>query len=297
MQTVIGAFDDRSRAQQAADKLERGGFSRSDIHIEYSDEATRGASAGTTTTGTSAARTTTAGTTTAGTTAAGAARPSMTSDRRDRGFFSDFFSNLFGEEDYDRSRHYDEAVRRGHYVVVVDATDDASAARAVQMLHDAGAMDVDERARQWAAEGAKGGKLDVVQEELHVGKRELDKGGVRVIQRVSQKPVHEVVRLREERATVQRTPVDKPVRADAIDTFKEGTLEIHERTEEPVVAKTARVVEEVRVGKDVREREETIDDTLRRKDVEVQKINERTATERDRAYAANNPRDPNKRER
>lgn len=55
--------------------------------------------------------------------------------------------------------------------------------------------------------------------------------------------------------------------------------------EEPVVAKTARIVEEVRVGKEVREREETIEDTLRRKDVEVQRL----SGERERAVASDQP--------
>jgi hypothetical protein len=38
------------------------------------------------------------------------------------------------------------------------------------------------------------------------------------------------------------------------------------------VAKSARVVEEVRVGKQVQERDEVIEDTLRRKDVDVERV-------------------------
>lgn len=127
-----------------------------------------------------------------------------------------------------------------------------------------------------------------MQEELQVGKRTLDRGGVRVVQRVSEQPVREVVRLREEHAMVDRRAVDRPATAADLDTFKEGTIEVREMTEEPVVAKTARVVEEVRVGKEVREREETVEDRVRRKDVDVQRLDggSRGMVERERAVAS-----------
>jgi len=63
---------------------------------------------------------------------------------------------------------------------------------------------------------------------------------------------------------------------------------VRESAEEAVVGKTARVVEEVRVGKDVREREETIEDRVRRKDVDVERIG---GEQRERAVASNT-RDP-----
>jgi stress response protein YsnF len=52
-----------------------------------------------------------------------------------------------------------------------------------------------------------------------------------------------------------------------------------------VVAKTARVVEEVRVGKEVREREETIEDSVRRKDVDVERIAGQAGRVQDRERA------------
>jgi hypothetical protein len=69
---------------------------------------------------------------------------------------------------------------------------------------------------------------------------------------------------------------------------------VRETTEEPVVAKSARVVEEVRVGKDVQEREQTIEDTVRRKDVDVERMEGegRTSMERERAVASDTTRDP-----
>jgi stress response protein YsnF len=87
--------------------------------------------------------------------------------------------------------------------------------------------------------------------------------------------------LREERVHVERHPVDRPVEAGD-DAFREGTLEIKERGEEAVVSKTARVVEEVVVGKQVEEHTETINDTVRRTDVDVQEVNTKTTTDRNR---------------
>jgi uncharacterized protein (TIGR02271 family) len=80
------------------------------------------------------------------------------------------------------------------------------------------------------------------------------------------------VRLREESVHVERRPVDRPASEADLNAFEEGTIEIKTTAEEPVVSKRARVVEEVVVDKDVQERTETIQDTVRRKDVEVEDV-------------------------
>ena len=77
------------------------------------------------------------------------------------------------------------------------------------------------------------------------------------------------MRLREERVHVERRPVDRPVTASE-DAFEERTIEVSETDEEAVVAKEARVVEEVVVSKDAVEHEETVRDTVRRTEVEVE---------------------------
>ena len=56
---------------------------------------------------------------------------------------------------------------------------------------------------------------------------------------------------------------------DADDAFRERTIEVTATGEEAVVRKDARVVEEVVVGKTADERTETIQDTVRRTEVEV----------------------------
>jgi len=113
--------------------------------------------------------------------------------------------------------------------------------------------------------------IPVVQEELRVGKRVVQRGGVRVHSYLQERPVEEVVRLREERVNVQRVPVDRPATAADM-AFKNQTVDVTAMAEEPVVEKRARVVEEVRIGKEVDQRQETIKETVRRKDVKVENI-------------------------
>lgn len=275
MQTVIAGFNEQAEAERAADELVQRGFDRGDIHIEQPN--------------------------TTGSTKENEDK----GEDRSTGGISGFFSRLFGSDD-DYERHgstWNEAVRRGNFVVVVDAEDEGQATEAAQCLGELGAIDIDEQTSKWRAEGwtgstsetampnqsprgtlkGKEGVMNVVQEELKVGKRNVDMGGVRVVQRVSSKPVREVIHLRDERAVVNRRPVDRPAEAGDLSAFKEGSMEVRESAEEAVVSKSARVVEEVQVGKDVRERDEVIEDKLRRKDVDVERL---PAGERERAFAA-----------
>jgi uncharacterized protein (TIGR02271 family) len=123
--------------------------------------------------------------------------------------------------------------------------------------------------------------VPVVEERLAVGKREVEQGGVRVKTRVEERPVEEQVNLREEHARVERRPVDRPANeADIARAARGQSIEVTEMHEEPVVAKEARVVEEVVVGKEVEQRTETVRDTVRRTDVEVEKVEDRNASQK-----------------
>jgi uncharacterized protein (TIGR02271 family) len=112
--------------------------------------------------------------------------------------------------------------------------------------------------------------LPVVEEEIDVGKRQVEKGGVRVHSHVEERPVEAEVNLREERVHVERRPVDRPVTDADSAAFKEQSFEMRESAEEAVVRKRARVVEEVVIDKDVSEHTETIRDTVRRTDVDIE---------------------------
>jgi stress response protein YsnF len=90
-----------------------------------------------------------------------------------------------------------------------------------------------------------------------------------------EKPAEETIALKNERATVERRPVSRPATA-ADDAFKQKTIEIDETAEEPVVEKKSRVVEEVRVGKQAEEREQTVRDKVRSTEVHVERNGEKT---------------------
>jgi uncharacterized protein (TIGR02271 family) len=152
---------------------------------------------------------------------------------------------------------------------------------------DADRVDIDNRTnldRQDVVDSET--SLPIIEEQLNVGKRVVETGGVRLRSRIIEKPVEESLRLREEHVRVERHPVNRPASEADINGFREGTIEMTERSEVPVVNKEARVVEEVSLNKDVEEREETVRDTVRRTDVEVENLN-RTSdrlTDTDRVY-------------
>ena len=67
-----------------------------------------------------------------------------------------------------------------------------------------------------------GDTIKVVEENLQVGKREVETGGARVRSRIVERPVEESLRLREERVAVQRNPVNRPATDADLNTFQEG---------------------------------------------------------------------------
>ena len=142
----------------------------------------------------------------------------------------------------------------------------------------------DKEGRPRRVEGQEEVAIPVVQEDITIGKREVERGHVRIYSRVTEQPAEEAVRLREEKVTVERRPVDRPATdADFAAAAKE-VIEMTETAEEPVVTKRARVVEEVVVHKDVTEHTETVRGTVRHTDVEVTREPE-TTTEAKRGTA------------
>lgn len=126
--------------------------------------------------------------------------------------------------------------------------------------------------------------IQIVEEELAVGKRAVERGHIRVRSRIVETPVHDEVRLREEHVNVERRPVDRPVR-DADRALEDRTVEMTETDEEAVVGKRARVVEEVVVRKDVEDRVEQIDDTVRRTEVDIERNDDSDRAGTDRLAA------------
>jgi uncharacterized protein (TIGR02271 family) len=200
------------------------------------------------------------------------------------------------EED---SHVYAEGVRRGGSLVIARLSDD-DVDRGLEIMSSHRPVDIDERGSRWRQEGwsrydesagpytgtgltdaatsmrdanvttGTGDEtvIPIVEEQLSVGKREVDRGKVRVRSYVVETPVEETVRLRDESVHVERRKVDRPADVTA-DDFRERSIDVTESAEEAVVSKTARVTEEVVVSKDVTERTERVADTVRRTEVDV----------------------------
>lgn len=267
--TITAMFDDRADAEAAKERLQNARVDVNNVHIH--DKSSAGY------------------------------RDDGYSNHQDRGIW-DSVKNAFAP---DEDRHvYEEGVRRGGTLLTADVDDDC-VDEAVRVLEEANSIDIDERSSQWrasgwdyanagAATGATGGSafafgndqgvsseqpirdtndreevIPIVEEKLVVGKRDVNRGGVRVRSYVSETPVHEQVRLRNERVNVERRAVDQPLSTADGDAFRERTIDMTATGEEAVVGKTARVVEEVVVSKTAEEHVEDIADSVRKTEVEI----------------------------
>lgn len=266
--TVVGLFDSKADARAAMNELVQNGFVSDNIDISEGRSGDGVSSTTTTTTDTGSS-------------------------------IGNFFNHLFGD-DVATARNYSTVAEETDAIVTVHVDSQDRANSVAEIFDRHGAMDVDDRAmqnqqnvtqkvdtvqnqtttqNQTATQNrtAKQGEtIPVIEEELQVGKRQVETGGVRVRSRVIEKPVEETLRLRQERVIVNRNPVNRAVTDSDLSNFKEGSIEITERSEEAVVSKQARVVEEVSVGKQVEERDQVITDTVRRTDVDVEEINTTT---------------------
>ena len=252
-QTVIGVFDTKSQANSAKQALAKEGFSSSDIDVSsYGSHGSR--------------------------------HDNYHDD--DDNAIERFFENLFGDDDddYERRRTVGREVASRGNVVTVHTKSMDEAKRAAALLDRYGAIDMDDRYDQYQSDNFDADRnrnllndrfdgdidandtLEVVKEDVVIGKREVQTGGVTVRSHIIERPVEETIRLRTEHVSVTRTPVDRP--ADSAD-FRDRTISVKETTEEAVVSKQARVVEEIKVKKDVDTRTETIRETARETEVDI----------------------------
>ncbi|HEY0882492.1 MAG TPA: YsnF/AvaK domain-containing protein [Archangium sp.] len=257
--TVVAVFDEYNEAQGAVDELLVSGFNQNEIKLASED---------------------------------GTPRDFHVDDKPSTGGVKGFFQSLFGNDE--RSNLYDEAVKHGNFVVTAIAESDEKSAIASDILSHHHPVDIEQRWQEWFpgdlsmsatelndsriggqdfAEGRltdlESRAIPVVEEQVKIGKREVQRGGVRIYQRSSEIPIQQDLELSEERVIVDRVPVDR-VATDA--DFKDETFELREMKEEPVIQKQARVVEEVRIGKERTRRTERVREKARRTDVEVQQL-------------------------
>lgn len=272
--TLTALFDTRADAEAAKGRLEAASIDISGVHVH--DQTSTGYS-----------------------------ESSAYSTSENRGFWS----NLKGAFLPDEDRHtYEEGIKRGGALLTAEVDED-DADEAVRVLESANSIDLEDRTSNWKQSGwdydqnrgtstgtgagigsalglgssrdsdmsdrlttdrtGNEERIDVVEEELVVGKREVDRGGVRVRSYVVEKPVHESVRLHEEHVDVQRRPVDRKLDTSDVDAFRERDISMTETAEEAVVGKSARVVEEVVVRKEGSDRTEEISETVRRTEVDI----------------------------
>ena len=281
--TVTAFFDDRAEAEAARTRLTQ---SRIDVdRVQIIDKSHSGAGAG------------------------------GNGSTHGQGFWASLKSAFLPDED---GHAYEEGMRRGGYLLCAQVDED-QADEAIRILDEGGSVDFDQRREQWKSEGwsgfSGGGQsaaafdgqgtgmsgstsagttsgersnsveeqhIPIVEEELRVGKREVSRGGARVRSYIREIPVHEQVTLREEHVSVERRPVDQKIAATDLnsgDLFRDRTIEMTEKAEEAVVAKEARVREELVVKKTSEQHVEQIDDTVRRTEVELDE-NQRGAQDR-----------------
>ena len=89
-----------------------------------------------------------------------------------------------------------------------------------------------------------------------------------------EKPVEAQVTLHEEHVEIVRRAVADPAFVKDID-WTDRTIEIIETVEQPVISKSTHIAEEVVIGKKGTERVETVKDTVRRQQVEVEREHDR----------------------
>lgn len=112
-------------------------------------------------------------------------------------------------------------------------------------------------------------RVAVAEEQLTVGKREVELGAVEVRKTVTEEQQSIPVTLRREEVTVQeRDTAERPLRAGE-DAFQEGTIRVAVRGEEAVVAKEAVVTGEVVIDKQQTSDQRTVSDTVRKEHVDV----------------------------
>ncbi len=234
--------------------------------------------------------------------------------RKDEKGFWASLGDLF-MPDEDRAA-YAEGMNRGGSTVSV-TVDDTQSDEVADILDEHGSIDLDERETTWRSEGwngytqaaspamgtrdstaamgardatapmgvrdatASGGDsqaIPIVEEQLRVGKREVAGGRVKIRSYTVETPVEEQVTLRSKSVHVERRPVDRAATAADANLFQDHTIELEETREEAVVSKEARVTGEVHVRKDVDDHVETVTDSVRRTEVDVQ--DERADTSR-----------------
>ena len=198
---------------------------------------------------------------------------------------SGFWQRLFGRD----LEHHEAAVlgrslKEGSVIVSVRVSE-SEAPRVMSLLDSHKPVDVLDRAKAYGLVGATAEvprtttpakiageeMLRVAEEQINVGKRLFESGHTRVRRYMVEKPVEAKITLHEEHAEVIRRAITDPAYIKDID-WSDKTIDVTETVEEAVVNKTARITEEVVIRKQGSDRTQTVHDTVRHQQVDVEQV-------------------------
>lgn len=148
--------------------------------------------------------------------------------------------------------------------------------------------------------GQEEANIQLSEEQLRVGKREVETGGVRLRKIVRTETVNQPVELQREDIVIERVPAEGAATARA-EAFEQQEIYIPLRREEAVVQKEARITGEVRARKTTETEREQISEQVRKEEVEVERSGEEASrlhpTEAAEATAASRLREREERPR
>ena len=261
--TVVGLFSSVAQAEQVKKTLVADGYSAQSIRVVADDEGTEaGASVRTASD--------------SGYTDIGSGGGTGVGEK-----ISSFFRNLTGGDEH-AHHHYATGVNAGGALLTA-TVEDSEAEGVADTLREYGAKEIEGGSQTtatalpaYSAAGATNTTgetaIPIIEEELVVGKRQVDRGGVRVYSHVVERPVAADINLREEHINVERRPVNRPATAADFAAGSGATFELSATGEEAVIGKTSHVVEELVVGKQSSEHTQAIHDTVRKTEVDVENL-------------------------
>jgi uncharacterized protein (TIGR02271 family) len=245
---IVAVYDKTGKAKEAARALETSGFPASDISV--------------------------------------LSRESLTdAEVHEAGLWRRLFGRNVGDHE---SSVYGRTIESGGAVLTL-RTSDTDVTRAMKILDVHNPVEANERATSLGVvppavarsavtppmatprATAKEEVLRLAEEQLDVGKRQVETGKARIRRFVTERPVEAHVTLHEEHAEMLRRAVSDPSLVRDVD-WSDKTIEVTETAEQAVVNKTAHVAEEVVIRKEGSDHVETVRGTVRRQQVELERL-------------------------
>jgi uncharacterized protein (TIGR02271 family) len=258
---IVAFYDREGKAREAAHALERSGFVSSDINVLNGESFTD-------------------------------------KDVRDGNVWQRIFGRNVSDQE---SSVYRRTISSGGAALTL-RTPDTEVDRAMKILNVHGPMNLHDRSAATTTTSAATSTVNtaptetrgleaaeevvrLAEEQVEVGKRQVMTGKSRIRRFVVEKPVQQQVTLHEEHCEVARREVTDPRLGRDVD-WKDRIIEVVETSEQPVVTKTARIAEEVVIRRRGSDHVETIRDTVRRQQLEVERVSDVPTDVRDLKKAA-----------